>query len=142
MTIPAWDCSNERDREALIKWTLKEVDRRTVWGEEPENSNSHLPSDWLSIAIEAADEGDVRMLQWLYPHLKRFLQPPRMPGRGTRRQRRDRSRMEMKKQMAKEDFELIKVIWTETFGRWKRREQPTAKQIAAKHNGLDPRTQF
>jgi hypothetical protein len=136
---PDWECPTEADVKKFRRWTIHELESRTDWEEQLEK---YWPPDETAEerAMRVADEGDIEPLKKLYPHLARFLFPPVGSTKGDRRPK-DPYKGSIWAKAAAADAVMIRAIWLESYGVWKRRKEPTAAGIAAGlYDGVDVRS--
>jgi hypothetical protein len=156
--LPPWSASCKREREALIKWTLDQLDMQD-WelialepGDDwmlnfpPPGKSSPTRLERLERAKQLARAGNAAPLQSLLvryfddPELAEFIQSPKRK-RGQRRSYHDPNvlvaqrfaRLGVRGVVA--DVKRIRALWRQHYGRWKRRGQVSAEEIAGLRHG-------
>ena len=141
-TLPPWKASTERDRKALMNFTLAELLRYDALVEEEDfEKHDHyalnkLPSpparDLPTAAKAEARRGNLKPLRTLYPEIAEFIAEPKRK-RGERRPPDPFARITNTRWVA-DTVRRVRQIWSEHYGGWKRPSTDTLMiEIVAKY---------
>jgi hypothetical protein len=109
----------EEQMRAWLEWRLDQQNMEALRGAD---------ASWERICIDCAEHGDIAPLRQLYPHLAKFLYPPKLrPGEKYRKQRK------FDPVKAAADYaQRIRALWREQYGLKNRRQgEKSAEGFAA-----------
>jgi hypothetical protein len=132
--LPPWRAgTDERKRQQMRAWVNYQLYEMTkLTGDEWLNIWSLKNLD--ALALQAAEQGDIRPLRKKYPHLAPFLHLPKL-----KRGEHFKEPAKIWLRHAREDVQRIRAIWRKHFGKVNRpRGELTAEEIAAERWNLTP----